>query len=80
MADPANKNDKVGGAKFISQSLKATPNTKNPLIIEEKEIITTFLNESSTKYRNITRVATKNNYYRAILTYIVLSICEVAMK
>ena len=60
---------------FITKSLSTKSNTKNPNIIRQKEIIENWLTENSPSYlRRRSREATKNNYFRAILTYFVLCI------
>ena len=73
-------NSIVGGVEFIQYSIKLKPNSKDKLYLEMKSTIEDFLNKSSSKYRNQTRIATKNNYYRAVLTYIVLTISKVSLK
>ena len=61
--------------KFISFSLAAKPNTKNPLILRQKEIIEYWLNEESPAYRRRkSRIATRNSYHRALLGYFVFLI------
>ena len=70
----------VGGATFISNAIKPRPNTKNPLLIEMKQTITSWLDESSASYRKRkSREATANDYYRSVLTYLVLIISKAAM-
>lgn len=76
-----NPGKRVGGADFISYSLAAKPNSKNKLYLEMKTTILTFLDENSPAYRKRkSRIATANNYYRSILTYIVLIICKVTVS
>lgn len=72
-----NTGKRVGSADFISYSIAAKPNTKNKLIIELKTTITGWINDAGYRKK---RVATANNYYRAILTYIVLVICKASLK
>lgn len=63
-------NDPVG---FISKSIAAKPNTKNPNIIRQKEIIETWLDENSPQYRKRkSRTATKSSYFKSVLKYYVL--------
>ena len=65
--------------KFIAESIKATPNTKNPNILKRKEIIEKWLDENSTNYRKRkSRNATRLAYNRAVLTYFVLYINKVS--
>ena len=69
---------KVGSIEFVSYSLKAKPNTKDPILIECKEIILSWLDENSPNYRKRkSRLATQNSYYRAVLMYLVLLINKV---
>ena len=75
----SSSNKKVGGIEFVEYSLKAKPNTKNPLMIELKQTITNWLDEVSTEYRRRkSREATANNYYKSVLKYIVLIIVKVS--
>lgn len=65
----------VSNIRFISFSMAARPNTKNPLILRQKEIIEYWLNEESPSYRRRkSRLATKNSYHRALLGYFVFLI------
>ena len=67
----------ITGTEFITKSITPKPNTKNPNIIREKEIIEGWLDEKSPAYRKRkSRPATKNSYFKAILVYFVLSIFE----
>lgn len=69
------KTKDVRDIDFITKSLSTKSNTKNPNIIRQKEIIENWLTENSPSYlRRRSREATKNNYFRAILTYFVLCI------
>ena len=61
--------------EFIDYSIKMKPNTKDKDLIFLKKTILKWLNTSE-RYRSIRTPATLNNYYRGILTYIVLSINE----
>ncbi len=70
----------IGGADFIKNSVKSKPNSKDKYYIELKSTLEEFLMNSSSNYRNITREATKNNYYKALLMYLVLTISVVALK
>ncbi len=58
---------------FINYTIKAKPNTKDEKLIWIKTTILSWLNTSE-RYRNTKTPATKNNYYRAILIYIALTI------
>ena len=73
MANSENKS--VVGLEFITKSITPKPNTKNPNIIREKEIIEGWLNENSANYRKRkSRLATKISYFKAILKYYVILI------
>ena len=61
--------------EFITKSAVPKPNSKNRIVIREKEIIEQFLNENSPGYRKRrSRAATKSSYNKAIMTYYVLII------
>lgn len=60
---------------FIAHSTAMKPNTKDKDILRMKDIILGWLN-SSERYRSIKTQTTKNNYYKAILAYIALTINE----
>lgn len=61
--------------KFVAYCITPKPNTKDENIIELKDTIDGWLMMSSSLYRKRKhRLATKNNYQRAILTYISMSI------
>lgn len=78
MEDPANKGYRIGSSQFIVDSLKSTPNTKNPYYIEKKKILVDFLDQYCASYhRVINRADTRNNFMRVILAYIVLVISKV---
>lgn len=69
------KTKDVRDNSFISFSITAKPNTKNPNIIRQKEIIESWLNEKSPNYRKRkSRLATKTSYNKSILKYYVLVI------
>lgn len=61
------------GPKFIAYSITMKPNTKDENILRLKNIVLEWLNTSS-RYKRIKTQATKNNYYKAILSYIALTI------
>lgn len=67
----------ITGPKFIAHSIAMKPNTKDKNIIQVKNIILGWLNTSD-RYRSIKTQMTKNNYYRAILSYIALTINAVS--
>ena len=59
--------------KFVSYSNVAKPNTKNKIIVREKEILEILLSENSPAYnKRKSRLATKNSYNKAIMGYFIL--------
>ena len=68
-----NETKGIGSIDFVSYSIKAKPNTKDPDIITLKNIITGWLDEKSPQYvKRKHRPATATSYYKAVLTYLVL--------
>lgn len=58
---------------FITYSIAPKPNSKDPHILRQKEIIEKWLMDGSPAYRKRkSRIATKNSYYRAIYIYFTL--------
>lgn len=67
----------INSVNFISYSIKAKPNTKDKYLIELKDTILKWLDENSDNYRRRkNRTATAINYYKSILSYIVLTITQ----
>lgn len=63
----------VRDISFITYSISPKPNSKDPHILRQKEIIEKWLMEGSPAYRKRkSRIATKNSYYRAIYVYFTL--------
>lgn len=68
-----NSNKEITSIDFITFSIAAKPNTKNPNIIRQKEILVNLLDENSTQYRKRkSRLATANSYQKSLLKYYVL--------
>lgn len=67
-----NEKDLTGPA-FIAHSISMKPNTKDQNILKQKNIILNWLNTSD-RYRLIKTQATKNNYFKAILGYIAITV------
>lgn len=66
-------NKEITGIDFLTFAMAAKPNTKNPNIIRQKEIIVKFLDENSPQYRKRkSRLATANSYQQSVLKYYVL--------
>lgn len=61
------------GLRFIAHSITMKPNTKDKDIINLKNIVIGWLN-TSPRYQSIKTAATKNNYYKAILKYIAITV------
>ena len=60
---------------FISKSITPKPNSKNPNVIRQREIIEGWLSDNSPVYRKRrSREATKSSYHKSVMTYIVLMI------
>lgn len=71
------KEKDVRNMEFISFSISAKPNTKDPLVLRQKEIIVEWLETNSVNYkRRKSRIATQTSYNRCILQYFVLIIHE----
>ena len=69
------KTKDVTSYEFPTKSAVPKPNSKNRIVIREKEIIEQLLNENSPGYRKRrSRAATKSSYNKAIMTYYVLII------
>lgn len=69
------KNKDVADIDFVTYTISPKPNTKNPEIIRQKEIVESWLMENAPAYRKRkSRIATKNSYYRSIYTYFALLI------
>ncbi len=69
------KNKDIRDIDFISKSITPKPNSKNPNIIRQREIIEGWLDEKSSVYRKRkSREATKSSYHKSVMTYIVLLI------
>lgn len=73
----SNKKGRVGSSEFIAYSIKSKPNTKSKILIELKATICKWIEENSLRFRTSKREATRNNFYKSILMYIVLIICSV---
>ena len=74
-----NPGKKVGSIEFVAFTTKAKPNTKNPVEIEQKTIITSWLDENSPNYRRRkSREATANSYIKSVIMYFALTINKLA--
>lgn len=68
---------RVGSTDFINYCTKSKHHTKSDLLIEQKQLIDHWLEESSPAFRKRrNRLATANNYFRCVLCYLVLMICK----
>lgn len=71
----------LGSIDFISYSIKLKPNTKEQHLIEKKQIILGWLDESSAAFRKRKHnLQTANGYLRSIELYLVLIISKVAKR
>lgn len=69
------KEKDVRNVEFISFSIASKPNTKDPLVLRQKEIITGWLETNSVNYkRRKSRLSTQISYNKCILQYFVLII------
>lgn len=69
------KSKDIRDIDFISKSITPKPNSKNPNIIRQREIIEGWLDDKSPAYRKRkSREATKSSYHKSVMTYIVLLI------
>ena len=67
------KSKDITSLDFITMAIAAKPNTKDPNLVRQKEIIEELLDENSPQYaRRKSRLATKNSYHRALITYYTL--------
>lgn len=72
-----NKNKRVTDIEFVSYTIKAKPNTKDPNLIKQKEVLIKILLNNSEKFnRRRNRLQTEQGYFRAILAYFSLLIQE----
>ena len=74
--DPKNSIEDVGMSKFLMECMEIykKSNTNDPMILEIKEILDTWLMKYSEKYKKTNRAPTLSNFRRAIFTYFVLHI------
>ena len=74
-----NPGKKVGSIEFVAFTTKAKPNTKVDVEIEQKQIISNWLDENSPNYRKRkSRAATANSYIKSITMYFALTINKLA--
>ena len=74
-----NPGKKVGSIEFVAFTTKAKPNTKVDVEIEQKQIISKWLDENSPNYRKRkSRAATASSYIRSITMYFALTINKLA--
>jgi hypothetical protein len=79
MSDPEYKNSPVGSANWFAYCSKPKPNTKNPLLIEQKNTILEWLNQDETYRRRANTPVTANTYYRGIMLYFAQVVAKVAL-
>lgn len=72
-----NKGADIRDLSFVAFTIKAKPNSKDKLVLEQRDILNKILLSSSSNFaRRRNRAATESAYYRAILTYFALIIQE----
>lgn len=64
------KSHNCASIEFLSYTLATKSNTKNESVIRIKDILIELLNGNSTKFRQTSRLATKNEYIKSLLAYI----------
>ena len=67
----------VKSIEFVSYSIKAKPNTRDKYLMELKDTLCNFLDQTSIAYRRKSE-ARKASYYKSLLTYLVLVINKIA--
>ena len=71
------KTKDVRDIDFITYTIKTKPNTKDPSLVKQKEILTKLLLKNSEKFkRRRSRPQTELAYYRACLAYLAILIQE----
>lgn len=69
------KTKDVRDISFLTYTISAKPNTKNPNLIRQKEIVTMWLEKSPSNFmRRRSREDTANAYYRAVFSYFAIII------
>lgn len=69
------KNPDLRDLKFLSYTMTVKPNTKEPLILRQKEIIIGWLQQYSQRYvKTRNRPDTQSSYFKSILGYFVILI------
>lgn len=69
------KNPDLRNYEFIRYAIVPKPNSKEPVVLKQKEIIEKWLEENSPAYhRRKSRNATKSSYFKSLTTYFVLLI------
>lgn len=69
------ENKDIATSHFFKQATAVKPNSKDPIVLRNKEIIEKLLDDSSVRYRKRKhRVATKASYHRAFNIYFAVSI------
>jgi len=70
----------VNSDEFIRCAVAAKPNTKNPLIIEMKQTVLSWLEQDATYRRRSKTKATANSYYSRVLFYFALIIIKASQR
>lgn len=71
------KTKDIRDISFIAYSIKAKPNSKNPYVLRQKELLNIMLMNNSEHFkRRRNNAATEQSYYRSIKAYFALQIQE----
>lgn len=63
----------IRNVEFLNKSITPKPNSKDPKVLRQKEIVENWLNENSPAYRKRkSREATRVNYHKSVLIYFTL--------
>ena len=72
------KTKDVRDLSFVSYTVTPKPNSKDPLLLRQRELLIIILMNNSEKFaRRRSRLATEQAYFRAVLTYFALIIQKV---
>ena len=72
------KSKDVRDIDYITFSIAPKPNSKDPNVIKQRELVEKWLNENSPAYRKRkSRTATKLSYHKSVFTYFTLIVHEV---
>lgn len=71
------KSKDIRNIEFVNSSITPKPNSKDPKVLRQKEIVESWLNTNSVRYRKRkSREGTRANYHKSVLVYFSLLIFE----